>query len=168
MGSDFDHFNKDSEYYQETQAYFRLALAISAVIASLSVPTEAWKTGMANLGLNASTMSNVGTVTTAYNTYAIAVSVNDIITMNDKYNEMYADLKEKVFDENWLEGNKTSYDKEIIRQRTKTMEKSVAILQRYIQEYKDILVNMFKLLKDGNVKQLELMYDKGTLKWGRS
>lgn len=70
------------------------------------------------------------------------------------------DLKEKVFDENWLEGNKTNYDKEIIIQRTEEMEKSVAILQRHIQEYKDILVNMFKLLKDGNFKQLEFMYDK--------
>lgn len=70
------------------------------------------------------------------------------------------DLKEKVFDENWLEGNKTNYDKEIIIQRTEEMEKSVAILQRHIQEYRDILVNMFKLLKDGNFKQLEFMYDK--------
>lgn len=95
VGSDFDHFNKDSEYYEQTQAYFRLALAISAVVASLSVPTEAWKTGMANMGLNASTISNVGTITEAYNAYNVAVSVNDIITMNDKYNEMYADLKQK-------------------------------------------------------------------------
>lgn len=95
VGSDFDHFNKDSEYYQETQAYFKLALAISAVVAALSVPIEAWKTGMANIGLNASTLSNVGTITEAYNAYNIAISVNDIITMNDKYNEMYSDLKEK-------------------------------------------------------------------------
>lgn len=95
VAKDFDHFNKDSEYYKETQAYFKLALAISAVVAVLSVPTEAWKTGMANIGLNASTMSNVGTITEAYNAYNIAISVNDIITMNDKYNEMYADLKEK-------------------------------------------------------------------------
>lgn len=95
VAKDFDHFNKDSEYYQETQAYFKLALAISAVVAALSVPTEAWKTGMANIGLNASTLSNVGTITEAYNAYNVAVSVNDIITMNDKYNEMYSELREK-------------------------------------------------------------------------
>lgn len=95
VAKDFDHFNKDSEYYQETQAYFKLALAISAVVAALTVPTEAWKTGMANIGLNASTLSNVGTITEAYNAYNVAVSVNDIITMNDKYNEMHNDLKEK-------------------------------------------------------------------------
>ena len=70
------------------------------------------------------------------------------------------DLKEKVFNENWLEGNKTNYDKEVIRDRIKAMEAFVNKLQRYIQEYKDILGNMFKLLKDRNINQLELMYDK--------
>lgn len=99
IGSDFDHFSKDSEYYEQTQAYFKLALAISAVATSLystvTMPQDILKTTIANMGLNSSTMSNVGTITEAYNAYNIAVSVNDIITMNDKYNEMYTDLKAK-------------------------------------------------------------------------
>jgi hypothetical protein len=95
VGSDFDHFDKDSEYYEQTQAYFKLALAVSAVVAALNTPADVWKTSMANLGLNASTVSNVGTITEAYNAYNVAVSINDIITMNDKYNEMHAELKEK-------------------------------------------------------------------------
>ncbi|MDD2290676.1 MAG: hypothetical protein PHV52_00220 [Aliarcobacter sp.] len=99
VAKDFDHFNKDSEYYQETQAYFKLALAISAVVSSLysvsNLPDGALKTTMANMGLSSSTISNVGTITEAYNAYNVAISVNDIITMNDKYNEMYSDLKEK-------------------------------------------------------------------------
>lgn len=95
VGSDFEHFDKDSDYYQETQSYFRLALAITAVIASLNVPSEVWNVGMANMGLSASTLSTSSVITEAYNAYNIAMSINDIITMNDKYNEMYADLKEK-------------------------------------------------------------------------
>ena len=70
------------------------------------------------------------------------------------------DLKEKVFDENWLEGNKTSYDKEIISQRTEVMERSLTEAYGYIRSFRETLTNMFTLYNDGNIKQLESMYGK--------
>ena len=70
------------------------------------------------------------------------------------------DLKEKVFNENWLEGNKTNYNKETISQRTEDMENSLAEVYGYMKDFRETLTNMFTLYNDGNIKQLESMYGK--------
>ena len=70
------------------------------------------------------------------------------------------DLKESVVHEDWLEGNKTNYNKETIAAKMKQMDQSLVELARISKEYQMTLENMYQLLKDGNIKQLELMYDK--------
>lgn len=69
-------------------------------------------------------------------------------------------LKNRVVDENWLEGNKTSYDKKYLQERAERMDRSFTMAQKLVQEYYEILNNIDKMILNGNFTGVEKLYRK--------
>lgn len=69
-------------------------------------------------------------------------------------------LKEKIFNENWLEGNKTKYNKEKLGNKVKLMDLALDDAYRWIRDYNSNLNKMFDLVRNKNFKQLDIMYNK--------
>ncbi|MFA5536729.1 MAG: 6-hydroxymethylpterin diphosphokinase MptE-like protein [Bacillota bacterium] len=62
--------------------------------------------------------------------------------------------------DNWLDGNKTNYDKNLLGDKVRAMDKALADSYGWMKEYNANLFKMFDLLKNGNFKQLDRMYNK--------
>lgn len=69
-------------------------------------------------------------------------------------------LKEKVYKENWLEGNKTNYDKEYLETQSKKMDIAYKRALKLIDEYYDTLKKIERLIGNRNFNQAEKAYVK--------
>ena len=69
-------------------------------------------------------------------------------------------LDEKIVDKNWLNGNKTSYDKEYMESQVKNMDKSYENALKINKEYKSILSKIEKAINNRNYTQAEKLYTK--------
>lgn len=70
------------------------------------------------------------------------------------------DLNERVVIDNWLDGNKTNYNREKLREKVKLMDMELEDSYRWIKEYNTSLSKMFELVKNRNFNQLDIMYNK--------
>ena len=69
-------------------------------------------------------------------------------------------LTDEVFDENWLNGTKTIYDKEYLKTQAEKMDKSHNEALKIIREYREVIEKIFNLVKNQNFSQSENMYSK--------
>jgi hypothetical protein len=69
-------------------------------------------------------------------------------------------LKEKIVEENWLEGNNTKYDKEHLNLKLRNMDRSYDRALKINKEYSNILDRLDKLINNRNFIQAEKMYTK--------
>ena len=69
-------------------------------------------------------------------------------------------LDKKTVDKNWLNGNKTSYDKEYMEFQAKSMDKSYEKALKINKEYKLILTKIEKAINNRNYTQTENLYIK--------
>ncbi|GFN35857.1 motility associated factor glycosyltransferase family protein [Tepidimicrobium xylanilyticum] len=69
-------------------------------------------------------------------------------------------LKEKVVEDDWLEGNRTQYDKEYLRLQSKKMDRAYKRAFKLMDEYYDILNTIERLIKNQNFNQAEKTYVK--------
>ena len=76
-------------------------------------------------------------------------------------------LKEKALEDNWLEGNKTSYSKEYLQSQLEKMDKAYKKAIKLIDEYHELLSTIEGLIKNGNFKQVEKMYIKLNKAFGK-
>jgi len=67
-------------------------------------------------------------------------------------------LKGKVVEENWLEGNKTNYDREYLKSQTENMDRALKRAKKLIDEYYDILNKIEKLINNRNFNEVEKKY----------
>ena len=72
----------------------------------------------------------------------------------DKY------LKEKVVEDNWLEGNKTKYDREYLETQSKKMDIAYKRALKLIDDYYDTLNKIERLIGNKNFNQAEKTYIK--------
>lgn len=72
----------------------------------------------------------------------------------DKY------LKEKVVIDNWLEGNKTKYNREYLKAQFENMDKAYEETKKLIKDYYSALDKILTLVKNKNFNQAEKMYVK--------
>ena len=72
----------------------------------------------------------------------------------DKY------LKEKVVEHNWLEGNKTKYDREYLETQSKKMDIAYKRALKLIDDYYDTLNKIERLIGNKNFNQAEKTYIK--------
>lgn len=79
------------------------------------------------------------------------IELKDII---DKY------LQETVVIDNWLDGNKTDYNKEELKSKVESMDMALEDSYRWIKNYNTNLYKMFELVRNRNLKQLDIMYNK--------
>lgn len=70
------------------------------------------------------------------------------------------DLQEKVVSDNWLEGDKTNYNKENLKNRLELMDNALDEAYRWIREYNTSLYKIYDLVRNRNFKQLDTMYNK--------
>lgn len=70
------------------------------------------------------------------------------------------DLQEKVVFANWLEGDKTNYNKENLLNKVESMEIALDEAYRWIREYNTSLYKIYDLVRNRNFKQLDTMYNK--------
>ena len=70
----------------------------------------------------------------------------------DKY------LKEKVVLDNWLEGNKTNYDREYVKSQTEKMDRALKRAKKLIDEYYNILDKIETLINNRNFNEVEKKY----------
>lgn len=70
------------------------------------------------------------------------------------------DLKERVVGENWLEGNKTNYDKVHLRLKLEKMDKAYKDVFKINKDYYNIIDSIDKLIANRNFLQAEKMYIK--------
>ncbi|NLY76510.1 MAG: motility associated factor glycosyltransferase family protein [Tissierellia bacterium] len=70
----------------------------------------------------------------------------------DKY------LTEQVVEENWLEGNKTMYDKEYLKAQSEKMDRAYNRAFKLMDEYYNILDKIEKLIEKENFNKAEKMY----------
>lgn len=78
----------------------------------------------------------------------------------DLSNFINLNLKEKIVEENWLEGNNTKYDKEHLNLKLRNMDKSYDRALKRNKEYNNILDRIDKLINNRNFIQAEKMYTK--------
>ncbi|WP_313757472.1 6-hydroxymethylpterin diphosphokinase MptE-like protein [Tissierella sp.] len=69
-------------------------------------------------------------------------------------------LKEKIVEDNWLDGNKTIYDKEYLDFKSKNMDKAYSRVSKINKEYKDILNKIERAINNRNFSQAEKLYIK--------
>lgn len=70
----------------------------------------------------------------------------------DKY------LKESIVDDNWLHGNKTSYDREYLKSQTEKMDRALKKAKKLVDEYYDILNKIERLINNRNFNEVEKKY----------
>lgn len=70
------------------------------------------------------------------------------------------DLKENIFDPDWLRTDQPSYRKEVIALRSQAMDQALEKLEEIIRDYNANLQIMAKLFWNRNFNQLEKMYHK--------
>ena len=78
----------------------------------------------------------------------------------DLSNFINFNLKEKIVEENWLEGNNTKYDKEYLKFKLRNMDRSYDRALKINKEYSNILDRLDKLINNRNFIQAEKMYTK--------
>lgn len=69
-------------------------------------------------------------------------------------------LKEKVVEDDWLEGNKTQYDREHLKIQLEKMDRAYRRALKLMDEYYDILNTIERLIKNQNFNQAEKTYLK--------
>ncbi|MEY8414979.1 6-hydroxymethylpterin diphosphokinase MptE-like protein [Tissierella praeacuta] len=69
-------------------------------------------------------------------------------------------LQKTVVMDNWLDGDKTNYNKEELKRKVKSMDLALEDSYRWIKEYNANLYKMFELVRNRNFKQLDIMYNK--------
>ena len=69
-------------------------------------------------------------------------------------------LNEKMVDDHWLDGNKTSYDKDYLVSQSKGMDRAYANALKINKEYKSILAKIKKAINNRNYIQAENLYIK--------
>ena len=69
-------------------------------------------------------------------------------------------LKETVVEKDWLEGNKTQYDKEYLRLQSEKMDRAYKRAYKLMDEYYDILNTIERLIRNQNFNQVEKTYVK--------
>lgn len=69
-------------------------------------------------------------------------------------------LKEEIVEDNWLEGNKNSYDREYLISQFENMDKAYDETKKLIKEYYSVLDKILALVKNKNFNQAEKMYVK--------
>ena len=69
-------------------------------------------------------------------------------------------LKEKIVEENWLNGNKTIYDREYLDLKSKNMDKAYSSALKINKEYKNIVNKIEKAVNNRNFSQAENLYTK--------
>lgn len=69
-------------------------------------------------------------------------------------------LKERVVEENWLDGNNTNYDKEYLELQLKKMDRAYENALKINKEYNNILNKIEKAINNRNFKQAENLYIK--------
>ena len=69
-------------------------------------------------------------------------------------------LKQEVVDKNWLNGNKTSYDRKYLKERAERMDRSFIRAKKLIQEYYGVIDNIDSMISNGNFKEAEKLYVK--------
>ncbi|WP_353093807.1 6-hydroxymethylpterin diphosphokinase MptE-like protein [Tissierella praeacuta] len=69
-------------------------------------------------------------------------------------------LVEKVVQAEWLEGDKTNYNKQRLREKVESMDLALDDAYRWIREYNISLEKIFNLVRNRNFKQLDIMYNK--------
>ncbi|WP_077369569.1 motility associated factor glycosyltransferase family protein [Anaerosalibacter sp. Marseille-P3206] len=67
-------------------------------------------------------------------------------------------LKEKVVEDNWLEGNKTNYDRDYVKSQTENMDRALKRAKKLIGEYHDILDKIERLINNRNFNEVEKKY----------
>lgn len=67
-------------------------------------------------------------------------------------------LKEQVVEENWLDGNKTQYDKEYLKSQSEKMDRAYKRAFKLMDEYCDILDKIEKLIEKEKFNSAEKMY----------
>lgn len=70
------------------------------------------------------------------------------------------DLSETVIVDNWIDGERTNYNKEVLKNKVESMDMALEDSYRWIQEYNANLYKMFELVRNRNFKQLDIMYNK--------
>lgn len=67
-------------------------------------------------------------------------------------------LKAKVVEENWLEGNKTKYDREYLKSQFENMDRALNRAKKLIEEYHDMLNKIERLINNRNFNEVEKKY----------
>lgn len=70
------------------------------------------------------------------------------------------DLSETVIVDNWLDGERTNYNKEVLKRKVESMDMALEDSYRWMKEYNTSLYKMFELVRNRNFKQLDIMYNK--------
>jgi len=78
----------------------------------------------------------------------------ELQTVIDEY------LTERVIEDNWLEGSKTQYDKEYIKNQSEKMDRAYKRSFKLMDEYYELLSTIESLINNRNFKQAENMYTK--------
>src|SRR5690606_8762268 len=69
-------------------------------------------------------------------------------------------LNEKIVDKNWLDGNKTNYNKEYLISQYKKLNKSYTNALKINEDYKSIINKIEKAINNRNYTQAESLYIK--------
>lgn len=69
-------------------------------------------------------------------------------------------LKERIVEQQWLDGNEIQYNKEELKRRVQLMDLALEEAYRWVKEYNMNLYKMFELLANRNFKQLDIMYSR--------
>ncbi|MBU5310750.1 DUF115 domain-containing protein [Tissierella carlieri] len=69
-------------------------------------------------------------------------------------------LQEAVVIDNWLDGDKTNYNKEQLKNKVESMDLAFEDSYRWIKDYNTNLHKMLELVRNRNFKQLDIMYNK--------
>lgn len=67
-------------------------------------------------------------------------------------------LKEEVVEDNWLEGNKTNYDREYLKSQFENMDRALNRAKKLIEEYHDMLNKIERLINNRNFNEVEKKY----------
>lgn len=67
-------------------------------------------------------------------------------------------LKASIVEDNWLHGNKTSYDREYLKFQTEKMDRAFKKAKKLVDEYYDILNKIERLINNRNFNEVEKKY----------
>jgi len=142
IGSDFDDFDRDSEGYAAMQAKFKVALSIAAAIASWNAGGD--MAAYIDTLATAQTVNTIGTLSTYYAAYQMAMTLKDLHAQNEAYNNLKDELNNK----------KQQIDDSINKQINHKMIASYRDASK-IQTDTDELINMYTLQIANNSSEVE-------------